>query len=412
MIATLSTTSKFRGRRGISALLLVLAWSCVVGCLALALDTALVIYQGRQLQAACEAAALAGAAELLDPVALTPAGLTHWLATGGTAAYSTDHQRLLHRAAFDRAQSLASANRAGGRPVELQLTSHESAASDAIAGVVADPTSIGGPLLSSSAVPGMRSNSLLVRNSRAAERGNPLTLWFGRLVGIAEVDLRASARASLDHRVYGFRPAGHVRVPIVPLVVLTDDHDNEWTRQATTPCQPGTNDRVAIHPSHGSYNFGADGIPEVEVALPLEVEQQEACHARMVYLAPPAVQSASELRRQLLQGYDVQDLAACGGAISLAAALPLVPPGATDRTGIAAALHAARGCKHIWMLGSETDDGRCLLTGFAAGQTVSVTRDAKQLRITVQPCQLVTCTACTGVAGPANPWIGKLLRSE
>lgn len=384
-----------------------------MACLALALDTALVLFQGRQLQTACESAALAGAAELMDPIALTPAGLTHWLATAGGTAFATDHQHALHTAAYARATAYAAANRAGGRPVELQAALDGSAASDVVTGVVYDPTSVDDPLIATSAGPGLRSNSLLVRTSRATERGNPVTLWFGQMLGISDLDLTASARATLDNRVVGLRPAGHVRVPLVPLVVLAgDDGSNEWMRQATEPCQAGKNDRISAHPSRPQIGPGSDGIPEIELTLALDDAHLESCNARLVAISGGAAASADDLRRQLLAGYHQQDLAACGGAVALTSVLPVVPAGAIDSTGIASAVDLVCGQRRVWLLGSETAEGSCLLTGFAAGQSISVVREPGQLRITIQPCQLITCTACTGVAGPANPWIGKLLRSE
>src|SRR5262245_32547366 len=70
VIKRLVTKQARRTRRGGISAFVLFAVPALMACVALALDIAMLSYQSRQMQAACDAAALAGVVELLDPAPL------------------------------------------------------------------------------------------------------------------------------------------------------------------------------------------------------------------------------------------------------------------------------------------------------------------------------------------------------
>jgi hypothetical protein len=370
-------------------------------------------YIGRQMQTGCESAALAGAPELMDRTPLYPAGLRYWLETGGEVGPEPAIAIPQLELARQGAQSFAAWNTVGGRPFAIDPNTANDAAGDVVVGWVADPTTLGDVLLPWQGTGPI--NSLLVRARRTDERGNPITLWVGRLLGLPTVDLTTSARATVDQRVYGFRPSGHVRVPILPIVaVATGDRMNAWIQQASREAS-SHNDRITCGSQSGELFSGADGIPEIVLNLAPPSQRSNDDNAMLVSFGLTPV-DPSTIVRQIFTGYQYEDLIGLGGQVSLLRLGRLWLPEQADTAVWDVTLAACQriiGRTRILMLGEAARDEGCQVIGFAAGTVV----DAKPLRrggmsVVMQPSLLITCTALTGERAERNPWLGKLMLTE
>ncbi|HUT09538.1 MAG TPA: pilus assembly protein TadG-related protein [Thermoguttaceae bacterium] len=420
-----------RPREGSSSLVLVFALGTVFALIALALNSASVSNHRVQLQAACEAAALAGAAELMDPghLYIDPGHLyidveQHGSTSGDPAS---DHLSAAQRIAGARQRAIrfAAHNGVAGKPLLLAANETNDAGGDLVVGWVEDPTS-----LDSQWVPWTGTgpvNSLRVQAARSHLRGNPVTLWFGRILGVSDTDVVSSARATVDQRVYGFRPMGHVRVPLVPIVLLSLDGASVQTSQTSARTAPGRTDRFTVDPLSGDVRQGQDGIGEIELRVRLVAESSAESAAESAAQAGNASLLSFNghgpdyalLREQIVQGLTAEDLETLGGELALdqdgrlrLSGIDLSNTGQLNKLG--QMLLDVRGQKRIWPTGKRGSDWRnnavCEIEGFMAGSVVDgyLETDAC-LTIVVQPCLLQTCTALVGTGKDRNPWIGKLV---
>lgn len=397
--------------------LLLLGLAVFLAFAALALNLTWLSCQQVRLRQACQSAALAGAAELMDPAPDVPLTAD---AVVETASGVVDPLTAA-RVASAQQQALSFAARNGAI---LQSSANGAPASDPgedlVAGWVDDPPTPGSDFKPWSGTEPV--NSLLVRAVRRRSRGDAVTLWFGSLFGIADAEPAAAARASIDQRVYGFRPAGHVRVPLVPLLVFSG---SRWP-SSVPGAEAGGEDSYWVDPRTGEVQPGADGIGEITLRTGL------------AWVAPPGDQAAAQqnacwlcltgdkanpgpLTQQVLQSLAAGDLVALGGQFALGdgGGLPLAAAPAAvagQLAGLQQALLAIRGQKRIWPLGSlvaPADQGECRVEGFAAGCVVDCRQETESsLAVVVQPCTLRTCTALVGSGAARNPWIGKLILSE
>ena len=405
-------------RRGAVTLLVLFGLGILLGLVALAVNLTWLSCHQVRLRQACQSAALAGAVELMDPAPLdTPAA-------AGSVAVATSpatDPATAARIVLAQRQAMAFAARNG---VILPINPNNAAASDAgqdvIAGWVDDPSSPGSALKPWTGTEPV--NTLFVRAVRRRSRGDAVTLWFGSLFGTVDAEPAAAARASVDQRVYGFRPAGHVRVPLVPLLAFSSIR---W------PCsisgaEPGAEDRYSVDPRTGGVRQDSDGIGEITLrircaagasATGLEEGEENACWLSLA----GATADSTLLTQQVAEGLAPSDLAALGGGFTLGAdgGLLLAAAPAADCGQLVAlrqVLLTIRGQKRIWPLGTFVASGEqrlCRVEGFAAGCVADCILETEScLAIVVQPCLLETCTAQVSTSRARNPWIGKLILSE
>jgi len=435
-----------------------------MACAALALDLGLLGSYHRELQAGADAASLAGGAELMDDAVLYP------------------HLRRLERyerprpadrrdlARFERVRKAAAhhaaQNRAMGRPIKLDLNGKNDPRGDLVIGWVADPTDLESPLVPVQKAG--RANSLAVQISKTRERGNPVSLLVADGLGMKGVDLNVLARATIDQRVAGFEPAGHVNVPLAPVAIEPRGRSG-WFRQVVRPAG-GDNDRYRVDYRTGAIAGGGDRIPEVTLRLSprrqaghdednhddrrdkgkgrrpdkdirhggdddrddgnrddhdadRDADRRRRTSARWVRVSrePPPAEHLAELFRR---GYDRRDLAEAGGRVHVGQRL-IAYQGREHRPGqwreqLRRALLGIRGEKRVWPLvidyavkneprGGEGDFAWVVTTGYVAAVVVDCQFDGDGLLITLQPCLLQTSTAITGKGETGNPWIGKLV---
>jgi len=415
----------------VSSLVLVFALGTVLALVGLALNSASVSNHRVQLQAACEAAALAGAAELMDPGHLYVNTESNGSISGDPASDLPSIDRCVDRAR-QRAIRFAAQNGVAGKPLLLAANGTNDPHGDLVVGWVEDPTSLDSEFMPWTGTGPV--NSLRVQAARSHLRGNPLARWFGRILGASDTDVVASARATVDQRVYGFRPVGHVRAPLVP-IMLSFVEASVRTPHGSTSTVPGSADRYTVDPLSGDVRPGPDGIAEIALRIGL-VEESSAGSAADLAADPtanPAVQAGNAfllsldgrgpdyalLQEQIVQGLTAEHLEALGGELALDRDGRLRLFGidlwnAAQLNKVGQMLLDVRGQKRIWPTGTRSadrsDNSGCEIEGFMAGSVVDGYLETDTcLTIVVQPCLLQTCTALVGTGKDRNPWIGKLV---
>ncbi len=495
----------------------------------LAVDLTLLAYKRQAVQAACDAAALAGAAKLMDCGVVTNRAATRdpgW-GIGGLGEGRTppgppfgrggvtevrgqeEHSALLDRVLEARAEAqyFAALNHIGDGPLKLDANFSNAAGGDIVvgwleegggkqeSGIGKQETGNSGKESSGYPVPrvgkqkaGDRSqesgdepplapeyggggwltpwegrgpvNSVIVRSVRSRERGNPLTMWFGKFVGIGSADLHVSAQATLDQRVYGFAPVDRAPAPFCPIVIRAygkqgwwgqcgkefrkqggeEEEGEEEIRKQESGIRSQGQDRYTVDERTGKVTPGSDGIAEVCVRLDFEnekkpKEKKDKGNGWLVRIGNGAGQEAgggSRRRgtwneeigflRQIEEGLYDEDLADREGELALdeTGMLTLEKETVEERAveALVQALGKIHGQKRIWPLGTQSasgyiDDrgkGACHVVEFAAGELVDCRRQGDGAVVfCVQPCVLQTRSALTRPQQPHNPWIGKVV---
>lgn len=389
-------------RRGVAVAVLLVSLTTVAAIAAVAWNVGHLYLVRDQMRVACEAAALAGAPELLDEGVLR-----------GEPNAADDVQ-----AARLRAQIVATRNFADGRAVLLDLNWANAPAGDIVAGFVATPTQVLSPLQAWSGTGPV--NSLRVQAHRASWRGNAATLWLGRLFGVVDADVVASARATLDYRVVGFRPTPGAAAPLVPLALDL----NAWSKQFRNDSQAASQDKYTVDYRAGIVIPGEDGIAELEFRAPLNgaATGGDTTNSKPLYglLLNPAADAAA-LYRQLLVGVHSADLQVLGGELSIApgGAVALPTFGEFDAAWVER-LIAIRGQTRVWPLGtpmSETSGSPPVaVENFVAAVLVDARIDTVNqppaIVVTLQPALLATSTALIRDGAAGNPFIAKLMVTQ
>lgn len=383
-------------RRGAMGILLLIGMAILFGMGALALNLSWLTSHKVKLRHASEAGALAGAAQLLDPFAgtISPAS------AAATAARTVT--------ASGQAATFFAAN----SPAILQTTGADP---DVVPGWCEDPT-----LPSASFTPWTGTgpvDALFVRGAERRSAGQAVILWFGRLFGVGSAEPAAAAVATMDQRIYGFRPLEMVPVPVMPLVV---PDTSLWPNGG-----PGTAgslpDNYSVAPRTGAVSAGADGVAEITLFAPLAGGSAPSGQVASNWFWSAAMpMDFPWLALQITQGFEAADLMGVGGELALGSngtlLLPLAPtPNAEQADTLLASLMAIRGQKRIWPQGSVVTVGgqsQCQVTGFVGGCVVNCSRDAGCLTVIVQACTIQTCTGLLRSGMARNPWIGKLILNE
>jgi hypothetical protein len=393
-----------RRRAGMTVGILLLGLVFLSGFLALGVNAARLSQVHSQLRSTCQAAALAGAQELMDE--------------GVLVGFPDQRDDVLM--AREAARLYGRSNPVDGRPIVLDPNKSNDPGGDMIVcsvdplGPVGQPPVL--PMLETQPVNTLRVNARMGRNSF-----DRVSLWFGKLAGLSSVDVAASAQATLDRRVAGFRPEPGVTVPVVPMVADYDD----WVRLAAVEAVAGTNDQWAINYQTGTVVAGSDGIPEITLQfnpIPAEVEAAatenpgELTTGRTAALlldddgSNPWIWST-----RTRDGLSQSDLASYGGEFVVRNGVlpmpvaPVVPP------ELPWTLMDIVGANRAWPLGTPAAAGAVPtfeIVGFAAGRIVAVrlneTSSTPTWEVVVQPSTLVSSQAVTLPTFAPNPWIGKL----
>ena len=354
-----------RSRRAFVSGTVVLSTILLLAVIGLALELGLLYHVEVQLQNACDAAALAGVTQLLNDDVLRP------------APQSDPINRVL--SAQQTALQYGSMNFAAGSPTVFLVSPENDPQSDIVAGWVDNPHDRQSPF-----IPWVGSgpfNTLQVRAIRSQSRSNAVPLLLGVLFGVTTADIQAEARATLDQRVYGFRPIGGTSMPLVPLAALHQGSGDAWVEQATAAPQAGTNDEYAFDPVTRQFEPGADFIPEIELRIGLTGGEDSSSSNLACLLLGTEHFKSGLFNHQLTVGLQTDHVQLWGGQLALDENGVLSLPG-TDRLpdSAVAALLSISGENRIWPLYSTTsaENGGTLyvLSGFAAGRLVTARVDS------------------------------------
>jgi hypothetical protein len=382
-------------RRGVVALFLLASLVVIVGVGALALNLTWLTSHQVQLRHASEAAALAGAEQLLDPAPNAPASV---------ADPAAEARIVL---AKEQARIFFGAN----SPAFLITTGPTS---DVVPGWCENPLAphaAFAPWNSTGPV-----NSLTIRGVRRHTYHQAVSLWFGSFFGVSRAEPAAAARATIDQRIYGFRPLEYVAVPMVPLLTPAN---LAWPSGA--PASAGAlPDNYTINPRTRVVTPGSDGIGEITLQVPLAGGAVPSGQASSWMWLLGGTTNFPWLAAQVRIGLEPIDLTAVGGQIALGTdgtvVYPAAPtPDVTQADLLITALLTTRGQKRIWPVGQiDTVAGQPAyrVTGFVGGCVVDCSRNSNSLNIVVQGSTIQTCTGLLRTGTARNAWIGKLILNE
>jgi Putative Flp pilus-assembly TadE/G-like len=405
-------------RRGAVVFWLPLTMLTLLAALALAVNYARLWTIRAELQAAADAAALAGAETLVgddllrgDPKAL-PA--------------------LLQRASAE-AILFAGKNLVQGQPLVLPANPDNLAGGDLVFGTLDRPrgsafvvaVNVQDPTNTALAAV----NTVLVNPRLTRARGNAPSLIFAPLIGQGAVDVQAAAAAMLDRDVIGLRPLGQQPLSLAPLALFSDPSgtDNKsWQYQVE---QKNGTDVYRFDPTQNTFvsDAAGDGLYEFQAVLALDQSQVSSANVSLVFLG---VSDATGVSQQLLTGVTAEQLQDQGGQLVLELSdnhLAVNGSGvgpAAGSTALAALQQNLQqlqqlAAPRIWPLYCSLNSGaQPVLCGFVAARVVTVAgTDANEpvFRFTLQPTMISTATAVTdanqrGVGGIAivNPYICKV----
>jgi len=427
------TRRAVKSRRGFASGLVLMMLVFLAGFVALGLNVSRLSQVQAQLRSVCQASALAGAAELMDE---------------GFCAGPAD-QRDDIVAAREAARRTAERNFVDGRAVVLNPNFDNAPLGDIVVGSIEPLKAAGQPIaLPYDVKQAQGLNTVRVTARMKMNTYNKVTLFCGALLGVLSTDAAASAQATLDRRVAGFRPEPGVKVPCVPLAAEYES----WMKQALARCRSGINDRYTVNYATGEVTLGPDGIPEITLSTAArnndapsedtaETENAEAADTAAEAnsaddsttddsasnpppawcrpLALPSDEPKPDLwLSRCRDGLGKHDLAEFGGQ------LIVMPQGSTPAPVLTSppqdliyGLQAIVGTSRAWALAEAgADDVSCSIVGFAAGRIVAVrkpsdgsqTTQSENWEIIVQPTTLVCSQAVTTADMSPNPWIGKL----
>jgi hypothetical protein len=399
---SLSLQKSSRGtRRGLASSLLLVSLVLTLGLLGLAVELSLVQHVQLQLQDAADAAALAGAPELFDRSVLYP---------GQKPDIKADIEK-----AFATARKWAAENVAAGDLVRLG-DSRAFADEDLTAGWLAEPLNRREPMIEWPQT--KQVNTLRVHAERSHRRGNPVRMIMARMAGLGSADVEGEAWATIDQRVYGFRPQMDGVIPVIPVSVPAYGESVGWFDQATQPALAGTTDRFSWDEHTGTVKEGPDGIPEIEVTF--QIDSQEASVSPstiLLWIGDAPAANEHRALRQCRDGITQTDLVDYNEQLALDKELSLWVPGTSEMSAeLVECLKNLTGDVRVWPLFNSIDDQsdplRCQLTNFGAGGIVDVRADDQGLiQVRVQPTVMVVSTALVRPLRKnqqPNPWIAKL----
>lgn len=265
-----------------AALMLVLLISMV----AIAVDLGYVVHTRRQLASAADAAALAGAARLLQREALRG-------------------QPLDPAPVRSEAVRFARLNSAGGVRLALDENASNSLAGEIVCGHIANPSDFLSPLRNDNPA----FNSVQVRVQRTKVRNGPLELFFSPILGTKSVELEARATATYEGGITGFRvDSNAVTAPLLPFALEVDSWNAIFG--------PSAPDEYSYNPVTRVVTAGSDGIREATL---FPAKGTAPGNFGTVDIGK-ANNSTADVSRQILHGVNKSDLDAIGGSIA-------IPPG-------------------------------------------------------------------------------------
>ena len=349
-------------RRGVIIPLVAALMVVLFGFIAFSVDIGYIAKSRQELQTAADAAALAGANQLLNRSALQGSYST----TATIAAVQTS------------AQQYAAQNASAGVSVQLNANSANDAGGDIVCGTIANPRDPSGTFVAS-ASPVF--NAVQITAHRNSQTNGSLRLFFANMLGTTFADLSATATAVNDQNIQGFKigASGAQTSKLLPFALDVDT----WS-QVVAGSGP---DAYTYVPATQSVGSGSDGITEVNL---YPYNKLTAGNFGTVNLGQ-SNNGTSILDRQILNGPNASDLAGLGGQVALGSdgTLDLVGnPGIS--AGMSSSLQSIIGQPRIILLYQSPVQGnganaQYTIVGFAGVIIADVQLKGGNKSVTIQP---------------------------
>lgn len=379
-------------RRGAAAPLVAVSSVTLVGMAALAIDTGLLYRARTELQACADAAALAGAVELLDKDRLKGApNLTEEMT-----------------AARQAAAAWAARNEIVNASPTLDGNSTNAPNGDIVIGYLNNPNNLQEALSFSETD---RYNTVWVHVRRNGTRNGPIDLMFAQIFGIRSANLGAQAAAVLKDGVVGFRSPTDGPTGLMPLSLEV----NAWKQLLAGTRSSG--DNYGYSENTKTVSAGGDGIRELNIYPGSGGTQLPPGNFGTVDIGPPN-NSTSDLSRQIRYGVNAEDLAYFGGELKLGPNGTLLLNGDTGLSaGIKDDLEAIKGTPRVIPLfrAPVTGNGNnsmFTVVGFAGIRIVNVklTGAMSKKEVLIQPAFVIDAAAITGPGSGSSSFVYEPIR--
>jgi Flp pilus assembly protein TadG len=380
------------------AVLVALMLVALMAFVALAVDLGYIMLVHAQLQNAADSAALSGASQLLDPALL-----------GGTLNLGTAQTNAMANART-QAQTFAHANYGGGVALALDANISNASSGDIVVGYIANPSDRSSPLVPTTVGSGNFPNVVQVTAHRDAVRNGVLPLFFARVLGITTWNVEATATASYQGGVVGFKYQNGSPTPckLLPFTMQVDywnqivagATEDNWTRVTPT----------AGVPAPLNVTSGPDGIHEGNL-FPLSNNLADG-NFGMLDLGAPA-NGTPVYENWIVNGPSATDLAYFNPANGYPNGLQLDSMTGTIQMHGTPGVHAAMKTdlqaiigqgRIIPLYSTVTGNGNnaeYTIVGFVGCTVVDVNLEGSltSKHLTIQPCYVIDATAITGSNG-------------
>ena len=360
------------GRRGNVVALTALSGTALVGSAALSVDVGMLYNARAELQSSADAAALAGAASLLDERRLSDPASTAWMTNVRQQASNYAYRNVVQ----------------GVNPVLDQYA-------DVRIGELSDPKSLNEPIRFDDP---RRFNTAEVTVHRNSTRNGPVDLIFARVFGIDNSGLQASAAAAIFPAV-GFKKtrSSDPNPGVLPLAL----HVNVW-KDLIDHGISKVGDQYRYNPQTKTVSAGSDGIKEINLYPGSGGTQLPPGNFGTVDIGAPN-NSTADISRQILHGISDSDLAYFPNGFKLNSSGYLMLNGDTGLSaGIKDELEAIKGQPRTIPLFDQVsgngNNAMYRIVGFAGIRIVHVqlTGAMNSKSVIIQPAAVSDPTAIPG----------------
>lgn len=359
-------------RRGSLVVLMAIMMVVLLGMVAFAVDIGYITTTRSELQTVADSAALAGASKLIERSILID---------GAT-------QEAAIRAAREEAQRFGLANRAGGKPIFLELNPDNTTEGSIVVGRF-NPSAPDAPLVHS----GTFANAVQVTARRTHDENGALNLFFGGILGKRTAEVWGSATASFTTHIQGFEITGR-NPEVTNSNLLPFAMDVEVWKDIIEGIGP---DEWTINPATGKPEPGMDGIKEAKL---YGATKLTTANFGTINIGKEN-NSTSDIVRQILYGPNKSDFDAMGGKFELGPDGTRVVSGDPGLSaGFKDALAEIRGkpriiplYREVWGVGSNA---KYMIVGFAGVTITEVRLTGRDKAVTIQPEVVVDPTVIPG----------------
>ena len=366
-------------QRGAVAPLTAVSMTTLIGFTAIAVDLGMLYNVRNELQRTADATALGAARELVNDDRLK---------VNASSAWMNDVR--------DEAVSYAAINKVYGNTPSISTNSGNSIDGDLVIGYLNDSTDLTELLKVDDE---SRFNSVQVRIRRDGTLNGPVQLFFGQLLGLTSSDLGATATATLQDGVTGFRVTENsVNAGLLPFALHIDDWNDLLNLVSTTGDSYGMND-------DGNVVGSGDSIFELNLYPGAGASQLPPGNFGTVDIGSPN-NSTADLSRQILEGVNESDMSYFdNNELKLGPDGTLLLNGDTGLSaGIKDELEAIKGMpRTIPLFNNVSGNGNnsmYTIVGFAGIRILNVKLTGKMSNkaVIIQPAYVVDQTAITGDA--------------